>query len=99
MTSFANPFKPRGGAGYAQALLRIRAWAGAALPAGTLPGGDPTISITELACAEPGCPPRETVILVMWPDAPAWKLRIHKAMPDVEEADILGAMAARETIG
>jgi hypothetical protein len=99
MTGFSNPFKPRGGAGYADALQRIRSWTTAALPAGTLPGDDPTISITELNCAEPGCPPRETVILVMWPDAPAWKLRVHKAMPDVEEGDVLGAMPSRQTVG
>lgn len=56
------------------------------------------ISVTELARAEPGCPPCETVILVMWPEAQAWKLRIHKAMPDVEEADIRRAMDARQTV-
>jgi len=98
MTGFSNPFKPRGGAAYAQALQRIRGWTIAALPSNGLPGGDPVISITELACAEPG-PPRETVILVMWPDAPAWKLRVHKAMPDVEEGDVRAAMTARERIG
>jgi hypothetical protein len=98
VTGFSNPFKPRGGAGYAQALQRIRAWMTAALPVDGLTGGEPVISVTELACAEPGCPPRETVILVMWPEAQAWKLRIHKAMPDVEEADVRRAMDARQAV-
>jgi hypothetical protein len=98
MAGFSNPFKPRGGAGYAQALQRIRGWTTATLSSTALPAGDPVISITELACAEPGCPPRETVILVMWPDAPAWKLRIHRAMPDVEEGDVRAAMDAREDV-
>jgi hypothetical protein len=93
MSGFDNPFKPRGGAGYLVALQRIRAWTRTALPP-----GDPVISINELACAEPGCPPRETVILVMWPEAPAWKLRVHKAMLDVEESDIALSMQSVEQI-
>jgi hypothetical protein len=97
LTGFANPFKPRGGASYSEALQRIRAWTTAALSSARPPPGDPVISITELACAESGCPPRETVILVMFPNAPAWKLRVHKAMPDVEEEDVKDAMDMRET--
>lgn len=93
MSAFVNPLKPRGGAGYADALGRIKAWTRAQLPP-----GDPVISITELACTEPGCPPRETLILVMWAGEPAWKLRVHKAMVDVVEADIAAAMANKETI-
>jgi hypothetical protein len=94
MTGFSNPFKPRGGASYAEALQRIRAWTTTALPSADPPPGDPVISIAEVACAEPGCPPRETSILVMWPSAPAWKLRVHKAMPDIEEGDIRDAIVA-----
>jgi hypothetical protein len=51
-----------------------------------------------LACAEPDCPPRETVILVMWPEAPAWKLRVHKAMLDVAEEDMALALQSAERI-
>jgi hypothetical protein len=91
MTSFINPIKPRGGAGYGEALSRIKAWTRDAITA-----GEPTISVTELACAEPGCPPRETVILVMWTDAAAWKLRIHKSMADVSQDDVLEALHAPE---
>lgn len=93
MNAFANPLKPRGGAGYEQALGRIRTWTRALLPA-----GDPVISVTELACAEEGCPPRETVILVMWADEPAWKLRVHKAMVDVCETDVGDALTTMEKI-
>ena len=93
MSGFINPLKPRGGTGYAEALARIRTWTKAQIP-----DGDPVISITELACAEPGCPPRETVILVMWPHKPAFKARIHLAMVDVREADVAEALKAGETI-
>ena len=93
MTGFVNPFKPRSGTSYADALARIRAWTKAAIPA-----GDAVISVNELACAEPGCPPRETVILVIWVGKPAWKLRLHNAMMDVLEADVIAAMRHVETI-
>ena len=94
MTDFVNPFKPRSGTSYADALARIRAWTKAAIPA-----GDAVISVNELACAEPGCPPRETVVLVMWPDAPAWKIRMHNAMPDVTEEEVVVALGSIEVIG
>lgn len=35
---------------------------------------------------------------LMWPAAPAWKLRIHKAMPDVQEGDIADGMKVQETV-
>ena len=94
MSSFVNPLKPRGGAGYAEALAQIRGWTRAAVPE-----DDAVISVTELACAEPNCPPRETVILVMWADKSAWKLRVHKAMADVNQGDVAHALASAEEIG
>ncbi len=93
MTGFINPIKPRGGASYAEALSRIRRWVKEAIPP-----GEPTISVTELACAEPGCPPRETIILVMWADEPAWKLRIHKSMPDVTADDVALSLRSPERV-
>lgn len=93
MGELINPFKPRGGAGYSDALARIKAWTRASIPP-----GDPVISVTELACAEPGCPPRETVILIMWDDAPAWKVRLHNAMSEVTEHDVVWALRSVETV-
>ncbi|MDX2203372.1 MAG: nitrate reductase [Hyphomicrobiaceae bacterium] len=93
MAAFVNPIRPRGGATYSEALSRIRAWTRAHGPT-----REATISVTELACPEPGCPPRETVILVMRPEAPTWKLRVHKPMPDVNETDVIAALRAAETI-
>jgi hypothetical protein len=93
MSTFINPFKPRGGAGYAQALSQIKSWTREVIS-----HDEPTISVTELACAEPGCPPRETVILVFWPEAGASKLRIHKSMTDVTYDDVSGAFQAAEPV-
>lgn len=63
---------------------RIKEWIRAAL---SLPA-ETTLSISELACAEPGCPPRETVILVMPAGRRAMKYAVHKALADVVEDDI-----------
>lgn len=66
------------------AIGRIKAWTRVAL---ALPA-ETTLSVTELACAEPGCPPRETVILVMPAGGRAMKYSVHKALADVVEDDI-----------
>lgn len=54
-------------------------------------GDDAVISINELACSQPDCPPRETVLLVLRMDAPALRLSIHKAIIDVTAEDVTTA--------
>jgi hypothetical protein len=49
---------------------------------------DISISINQLACREPGCPPIETVIAVM--STPIKQYKIHKAVNDIDEIDICG---------
>ncbi|MEZ5898543.1 MAG: hypothetical protein R3D51_03520 [Hyphomicrobiaceae bacterium] len=89
-----NPFQPKPRGGVQDALNRIRAWVRAAMPV----DDRETISITELACAEPGCPPRETVIVIM-PTTGAWlKARVHKALGDVIEDDVLWALRKAELV-
>lgn len=51
------------------------------------------VMVTELACLEPGCPPVETVLAVLG-TRPARQLKIHKAIPDVTEADVIAALAS-----
>ncbi len=46
------------------------------------------ISISQLTCREPGCPPIETVIAVM--THPVQQYKIHKAVNDIHEADLYG---------
>ena len=94
MSAFINPLRGKRSPAYAEALQRIRQWT-----AESLPPGDPVISVTELSCAEPGCAPRETVILIMWPEGRAWKARIHKAIPDVTEAEVVLSLREAEHIG
>jgi hypothetical protein len=44
------------------------------------------ISISQIACKEPGCPPIETVIAVMTHLVQQYK--IHKAVNEIDEVDI-----------
>jgi hypothetical protein len=48
---------------------------------------DIPISISQLRCSEPGCPPIETVISVM--HQPPETYKIHKSAADIEQSDIL----------
>ncbi|HAA30742.1 MAG TPA: hypothetical protein DCE56_27445 [Cyanobacteria bacterium UBA8553] len=45
-----------------------------------------SISISQLCCTEPGCPPIETVIAVM--TSPIQQYKIHKPMTELEHTDI-----------
>ncbi|MCZ4093328.1 hypothetical protein [Sinorhizobium psoraleae] len=53
---------------------------------------DAVVSVNELACHLPGCPPKETVVLVMQ-GARTLQVSIHKAMQDLTEDDIAFAFA------
>jgi hypothetical protein len=86
MSGFNNPFAPKPSGSFSEAIGRIRLWTrqvGAA-------SAEDVISVNELACPEQGCPPRETVIIVMANGQPR-KGVIHKAMKDVTEADVVAA--------
>lgn len=55
---------------------------------------DVTVMVTELRCAEPGCPPLETVIAVMRPGAAPEQRKLHKATADITADDIRSLYAA-----
>jgi hypothetical protein len=94
MGSFRNPFMSRSRQGYGHALTDIRRWTAAAIS-----DEEAVISVNEIACPLPDCPPRETIILILWPRAAPWKLQIHKAMTEVTESDVLVSLRFPETIG
>jgi hypothetical protein len=54
---------------------------------------DTPISISQLRCTEPGCPPLETVIAVM--TNPTQKYKIHKAIAEVEYVDIVNSIHSK----
>lgn len=47
-----------------------------------------TVMVSELQCAEPGCPPRETIIAVFEAGGVSHQSRLHKAIVEVSEKDI-----------
>jgi hypothetical protein len=55
--------------------------------------GDARILVTELRCVEAGCPPLETVIVLLGPPGTTHQLRIHKAMAEVTREDVVAAVA------
>ncbi|MEM6716453.1 MAG: hypothetical protein AAF827_13435 [Cyanobacteria bacterium P01_D01_bin.6] len=46
-----------------------------------------SISVSQLQCIEPGCPPIETVITIL--SQPAQQYKIHKALDDIVLVDII----------
>jgi hypothetical protein len=54
------------------------------------------VVVTELECAEPGCPPKETVIALIYPNTAPKQFKVFKAIVDVTEADVSAALAAEK---
>jgi hypothetical protein len=52
-----------------------------------------TLAVNEIACADPGCPDMETVVLVMRVGAPTRALRIRRPLDAVDPADIARLVA------
>ncbi len=63
-------------------LNQIKAWVYRQLEINT----ETSISISQLQCHEPGCPPLETVIAIM--TNPPIQYKIHKAVSQIIEEDI-----------
>ena len=55
---------------------------------------DVTITVTELACLEEGCPPVETAIGVLRTDAPQLQCKLHKPMEAVDADDLVQVCTA-----
>ena len=66
---------------------RVRHIKAALRAALSLPDGT-TVTVTELACLEEGCPPIETVIGLLRPDAPPLQHKLHKTTDAVDAEDL-----------
>lgn len=53
---------------------------------------DVPISISQLKCTEPGCPPLETVIAVM--SQPPQTYKIHRPTTEIDRGDVIQAIDA-----
>jgi hypothetical protein len=52
------------------------------------------ISMSQLQCNDPNCPPLQTAIAIM--TIPHRVIRIHKAIPDITYADVVQAIAIQK---
>jgi len=63
-------------------IERLKAWVYEALE---IPADVP-VSISQLTCHEPDCPPIETVIAIM--THPPQQYKLHQAVSEIDKADI-----------
>ncbi|MGH7293813.1 MAG: hypothetical protein ACRELB_02715 [Polyangiaceae bacterium] len=55
---------------------------------------DDAVMVNEVRCAEPGCPPLETIVALLRAGAPPRKVKVHKAAVDVTLDDLRVALAS-----
>ena len=55
------------------------------------------VSISQLTCTEPGCPPLETVIAVM--TQPPKTYKIHQPTAEIDQDDVVRALGEKMTKG
>jgi hypothetical protein len=71
------------------AVAEVKRWVLAALGAG--PGT--AVTVSEIACLDPGCPGTETVILIMAPGRKTRAAKVAKPLDEVTPDDVAGALA------
>ena len=54
---------------------------------------DTLVSLCELQCHEPDCPPIETVVTARGADGSVKDWRVHKRVGDITDADVAGLRA------
>jgi hypothetical protein len=52
-----------------------------------------TVSISQLQCQEPGCPPIETAITIL--TQPAQTFKLHKALAEIAQNDLMQVLQAK----
>ncbi|GEO98673.1 hypothetical protein GCM10007887_03330 [Methylobacterium haplocladii] len=55
-------------------------------------GPDDALTVNAIACADPGCPDLETIVLVMRVGEPTRAVKIRRPIEAVELADVLGVV-------
>lgn len=92
MSGFVNPLSRKPKPGYPQAIAALKAETRRLLG---LPD-DVTVSVSELACREPGCPDIETVVGILMAGIAPRIAKIHKPIIEVTPADLAAAFAGDE---
>ncbi|MEO0825689.1 MAG: hypothetical protein AAFX95_00125 [Cyanobacteria bacterium J06639_16] len=83
-----NLFKQQRPTANSEHIQQLKTWTAEILAL----SADVSISISQLQCHEPGCPPIETAIAVM--TQPPQTFKIHAAAGEIVYADIQQAIAA-----
>lgn len=86
-----NLFKQQKPTASPEAIQRLKTWTYEALELSP----DVPISISQLQCHEPGCPPIETVIAVM--TQPTQTYKVHAAAGDISQAALVEALHGHHT--
>ncbi len=94
MTDFINPLGRQRPTGFSEHVSKIKSWTRTALKLDE----DTVVSVNELACYAPDCPPKQVVVLILREKLPPQKFSVHKALLETSEDDILLAAEAREEI-
>lgn len=81
-----NLFNQRPPAAQPEKVQQIKTWIYETLD---LPAGSP-ISISQLQCHEPGCPPIETVIAIM--TQPTQTFKVHASVADISREQVQQAL-------
>jgi hypothetical protein len=74
-------------------IRQIKEWAHEALPIST----EATVSVMELECREPGCPPLETVIVALDASSETRQWKIHKSMPEITRSDVIALASPKSS--
>jgi hypothetical protein len=90
MNNFVNPLARKRKPGYPEAVDRVKVTVRSILDL----ADDIVVSVTELACREPGCPDVETVIAILAPGRKAVTVRLHTTIPEIVEGDLASALLA-----
>ncbi len=75
------------------ALKQVREWAIDLLRLAP----EDSVSVTELSCAEPDCPPHETVVLIARAGEPTLQVKLAKPAGEVRRTDLLAAIDSQGT--
>ncbi|MCS0504751.1 hypothetical protein [Ancylobacter mangrovi] len=87
MNTFSNPLRKSRFNGFPEHSARIKTWLRQALNL-----AENVVSVNELSCSQAGCPPRQTVILVLSDTVAPRKFAVHKSLLDVVEEDVIAAI-------
>ncbi|MBE7199107.1 MAG: hypothetical protein INR70_15085 [Parafilimonas terrae] len=61
-------------------------------------GEGDALAVNEIACADPGCPDMETIVLVMRSGTPTRALRVRRSI-DAVDADAIAALVEEDRSG